>query len=98
MITPPPPGRKKKKPHNIRRGHEPPLYAPAARGVRRGDDAHADVVRHVAAHLLAAVAAAARRREVKRLYKAPAPKRAERFKVTEVAYAALGVEHKGEEA
>ena len=56
------------------------------------------MVRHVAAHLLAVITAAAPGREVQRLYKAPAPQRAERLKVPEVAYAALGIDREGEKA
>ena len=55
-------------------------------------------MRHVAAHLLAVIAAAASGCEVQRLYKAPASKRTERLKVPEVAYAALRVYREGEKA
>ena len=82
---------KQRKSAHFRRGHESSPDAPVTGGVGGGRDAHADMVGHIAAHLLSAAAAAASGREIQRLDEAEAPQSAEGFEPPQVSDAALGV-------
>ena len=79
-------------------GHEQLLHTAAVRRVRRGKQAHADVVRHVAAHLLPVRAAAASGREVQRFNISPAPVGPDIAQAAQIAHRGDWVDRKGEKA
>ena len=72
--------------------HEPLLHDVVEQRVRAGDDAHADMVRHIGAHHRKASRRGAPGREVGRLIEAVPSRHAERLEAVEVFHPAVKVE------